>query len=446
MMVLPSTFRFLPFVFCLICYCLYPYAAIAQLSEDMSSDVDDVAETLLPVIGIFVEEEYNDNIYLRSEGELDDYITRIITSFLWTRSNPLWNFDISYSPRQIIYTRNTERNELRHTANLAAGVTLVRNLAFLDVTDTFARVSLDSRRERTGISSFAGQTDSNLLSIHPYFRRNISRSTRLEVGYEYTNTNYNSVGASSSVYGSSYGTDRESHGVTAIFEKNLSERLDGDVSYRFTRDIVDDNGSTLYGYLQSYDRHEVNLAIRYNYSRRLDLSVSGGVNRIKFDSDNVNDGTIWDSEISYRFSAAVNCAYRYYQSYENSVQYGVYKLKRQSVELSYERRTRLALGFFTTGNEYLEINRKDKSWGVTTSVDVPIQRSLEFRMTGDWRNRTYDPEGETLRRSIARASMRWAVSRSLSFEAGYRYAKEKSSINYNSYNSNAVYLRANAEF
>ncbi len=442
-------YRLSPFVLCFLCFCGYPYTAKAQLSEDLVSGTADVAQSLRPAIGISVEEEYNDNIYLRPDGELDDYITRISPSFLWSRSNPRWNFDISYSPRQILYAKNTGFNELRHTAFLTAGATLVRNLAFIDVTDTFTRVSLDSRRERTGISSFAGQTDSNTLVVNPYFRRNFSRSSRLEVGYEYTNTDYNRVDASGLVYGSSYGTDRQSHGIAAIFEKNFSEQLDSEVSYRFTREIVEDSAGTLYGYLgylQNYDRHEADLTIRYIYSRRLNLSVRGGFNRIKFDDGNSNDGSIWEIEMSYRISAAVNNSYRYLQSYENSVQYGVYKLKRQSLEFDYERRISLALGFFTTEYDYLEINRKDSSWGITTSVGVPIKRNLDFGLTGEWRNRTYEPEDENLIRSIARASVRWAASEYLSFESGYRYAKEKSTSYYNTYENNAVYLRANAEF
>lgn len=446
MTVPPPAFRLSPFALCLLYLCIYPYAAIAQLSGDAVPGVDDVAESLRPVIGISVEEEYNDNIYLRPDGELDDYITRVSPSVVWGRSNLLWNFDISYSPRQIIYARNTERNELRHTAGLAAGATLIRNLAFIDVTDTFTRVSLDSRRETTGISSFAGQTDSNSLTVNPSLRRNLSRSTRLEVGYEYTKTDYSNVGASDTVYVSSYGNDRESHGVTAIFEKNISEQFDSDVSYRFTREAIQGGGRTLTLALQNYDRHEVALTIRYNYSSRLDFSVRGGVNRIEFDDGNTNDGTIWDSEISYSFSTAASCSYNYYQSYENSVQYGVYKLKRQSLELSYEHRIRLASEIFTDSYRYLEINRKDLSWGVTTSVDIPIQRRLDFSLSGEWRNRTYEPEGENLRRSIVRALVRWTASGSLSFETGYRYAKEQSNIDYNSYESNAVYLRANAEF
>lgn len=118
---------------------------------------------------VAISEEVTDNIYEQAIGRRQELTTRLRPGATFTYHSPLWRWDTAYTFEYRNYARNSRNNEYNHDAALKGNLALVDNFLFLDLSDTYHRVTLDiSRDAATESSLFLNQTDQNIAIISPY--------------------------------------------------------------------------------------------------------------------------------------------------------------------------------------------------------------------------------------------------------------------------------------
>ena len=393
-------------------------------------------KSLSSSFSLSVEEEYNDNIYQDSNAsQSPDFITRIRLGMAASLSGPMLNIKLSYQPEQILFSRNTDKNDLRHEFNASLnigadkGITLIRNLVFLDLSDTINREAFYSRREAKKEDYAIDQTTTNELKIHPYIKKNLTRTNSLECGYEYTNTAYSDSDA----------TDRQSYGGSLIWNKIFSRKLEGNISYSLTRELAQRTD------FHDYSRQEVGLGLSDQIAPSVKLVGAGGYDWLAFASkgskssvdsqnsadskDNVDnldsldsvdsvdslnklEGAFWSIDLNgaLPLMKTPTIFYRYETSYQNSIDGGVLSLRRHNLGWDYQRRIHITWTMFRQKEDYQELDWVDESSGIDFSLTVPVNRMLDFTLAGEWVKSDYEPDGETVRYYSADTGIRWRLS------------------------------------
>ena len=237
---------------------------------------------------ITVGEEYNDNVFLARYNKQEDYITRLFPGFNLTSRSSLFdlNLDLAYDYRY--YANGTKKGDNTADINFRDHSELVKSLFFVDVLDTYQRVSLSTTTNFATQSSFVNQTDQNIFDLNPYFvMRNETRYTPI-LGYKYVNTWYKeSTGGISTVDNIGY----------AEMITDLSSTMTFTTGVRYTHDTNS---------VQSYDKTDVYAGPKHTYAPNSYVYLLIGESFLNF--QHVNGTTkhvIWDAGITHRYSTMV---------------------------------------------------------------------------------------------------------------------------------------------
>lgn len=232
--------------------------------------------------GLTLSEEYNDNVYLAPDNERTDYITRVVPAFHFVYTAPVWEWDLAYAYDFRYYAHQSKKDDSTHDLRLTNHTSLIRNFLFLDVRDTFRRVSLDTTRDFTQQSLFFNQTDENEFIVTPYVKFDLTSHTTGTAGYEYRNVWYRQRGA----------INKDEHTLSADFVDQLSLRTSLHGGARFTR--IDSEAVT-------YNKTDIYAGPRYEYADGSFLWVFLG--NSWFDSnkwESVSQGS-WDAGLTHLF-------------------------------------------------------------------------------------------------------------------------------------------------
>ena len=193
-----------------------------------------------------VSEEYNDNVLDSATDRRSDFITRVQPGMALRYRAPSLNGDVSYSFDYQNYARRTVENEENHYLNLRATAEVVKNLFFLEVSDTLSRVSLDATRDVTTESLYANLTDQNRAIVSPYLLWRLGEKSTLKTGYRFTDTSY----------WSSPGVDKREHRAFAEINHDPAARLNFNLGYAWSRSRSEP---------LDFDQHDLHAGIRYEY-------------------------------------------------------------------------------------------------------------------------------------------------------------------------------------
>lgn len=153
---------------------------------------------------ITVSEEYNDNVFLMPRDEVTDYITRLVPSVRVRYSAALWDWDILYDFEYRYYLRESVQNDITHRLNLVSTTRIIKDFFFLEIKDTYSRVSLLTGQDYTKVSDVVNQTEENELIVHPYFMLHPTGRTEIKTGYRYRNVWYDDPTAIDKIVHSGY--------------------------------------------------------------------------------------------------------------------------------------------------------------------------------------------------------------------------------------------------
>jgi hypothetical protein len=231
---------------------------------------------------ILLSEEYNDNIYLTTEGRLDDYTTTTaaIISFVYLARNWEWNVDYNYN--YLYYAKKTTSNDSFYSLNLINKDKIIAEVLFLDIQDQYSRVSLDVVRDYTQESNFINQTDKNLFSINPYIILQPFSQMTVTTGYLFTDTWYKDPLA----------IDRTDHTGYADVRQDLSPRSAMIAGVRHTRDL---------NIVENFTQDDVYLGQFYEYAENSVVTFRVGNTWFDFESKGRTSQVFWDASFTQRY-------------------------------------------------------------------------------------------------------------------------------------------------
>jgi len=235
--------------------------------------------------GIVIGEEYNDNIFLSPQDMSSDFISRIVPSIKFLYKAPLWDWDVSASYEYRYYSRFHDyvTNSDIPNLNLANHTRINDEYIFLDVKDTYSKTSLDPTRNFTQESAFVNQTDTNVLTVDPYFiMRPTSRMT-VTTGYTYLNTWYKDPKA----------IDQTTNTVYTGFQQEMSQRSNITAGIRHTENT---------NRIQDYTQDDVYLGQHYEYVENSILSVTIGNTWFHRKAAERISQVTWDVSLIHRYS------------------------------------------------------------------------------------------------------------------------------------------------
>jgi hypothetical protein len=238
--------------------------------------------TLVPSLA--VSEEYTDNVFETSGDRRSDYITRLLPGLALQYRAALWDWEGGYTFDYRYYARRSPADEITHNLGVHGLVRVMDEFFFLDLNDTYRRVSLDVTRDNTNESLFFNQSDQNVFTGSPYFVWRVAPQTNLRTGYRYVNTWYKEPTVE----------DRADHVAFAELTHELSTRASLNGGYTFTHQ----NAVT-----SNYDRHDVFAGGRYEYSARSFFFGQVGNTWIRYSFGRKTENLYWNAGASKNFDA-----------------------------------------------------------------------------------------------------------------------------------------------
>jgi len=316
---------------------------------------------------VTINEEFTDNIFEVSSNKRSEFITRIQPGFNSRYQAPFWNWDMGYNFDYRRYERKSRGDEYTHNAMLRGNLTLIDNFLFLEVSDTYSRVTLDvSRNAATESSIFLNQTDQNTATISPYLLWRIGEKDSLRTGYRYTDIRY---------WGS--GIERQEHGAFADLNHQVSSKFSLSAGYGFT-------------YLESqpsrYNKHDLSCGFRIEYAERSFIYGQIGNSWQQFVNGVDASYLFWNTGVTHDLGFAVAIL-------ETRVQTAADPLSVSTKETSYSGRLEKTLqrgmvGFSTSYSEYVNTetergNRQRLSFNATVRHEVFQSLSANLTATAE---------------------------------------------------------------
>lgn len=236
---------------------------------------------------VAISEEVTDNVFELPANKRTEFISRVRPGTTYNYQSPFWTWDAAYTFEYRHYARNSREDEFNHDAALKGNIAVVKNFLFLDLGDTYRRVSLDvARNAATESSLFLNQTDQNIATVSPYLVWRLRGDNTLKTGYRFTDTRY----------WDEIGIDKQEHRGFADLTHEITSRFSLSGGYAFTR----------FESLPSrFNKHDVNGGFRYEYADKSYFYGQIGNSWQQFDSGVKESYLFWNAGISHDFRFAV---------------------------------------------------------------------------------------------------------------------------------------------
>ncbi|HTP66080.1 MAG TPA: TIGR03016 family PEP-CTERM system-associated outer membrane protein [Geobacteraceae bacterium] len=239
---------------------------------------------------IAASEEFIDNVYGTPNGRKADFITHLTPGLEIKYKAPFWDWDLAYLLDYVYFARHSMDYMLNHNINLTGNMRIIRDLLFLDLTDTYKKVSLDINRDTTVTSSFVNQADQNILLVAPHVELHPFPNMLLSSGYHYRKESYLN---STTTNATTYAIDKEEHGgfIKTVNELSSKSTFTSNLDYAYV--------STEVG--MHYNHFIPSLGIRYGFADNCVMDVSVGYSFFLFEHGPNTTGPYWNAGISYGF-------------------------------------------------------------------------------------------------------------------------------------------------
>lgn len=241
--------------------------------------------SLKPYLSVAMEA--TDNVYEQPLNKRHEFITRVRPGVAGHYQSPLWTWDLTYAFEYRNYARASKSNEYNHDASLKGTIAAVENLLYLDLSDTYKRVSLDvARNAATESSLFLNQTDQNVASVSPYIRWRLRGDNILKTGYRFTDTRYWDTTS----------IDKREHQGFMELTHELTAKFSISAGYTFNR---------LESKPSRYNKHDAFGGFRYEYADKSFLFGQVGNSWQKFDHGANVNYLFWNAGLTHDLGVAV---------------------------------------------------------------------------------------------------------------------------------------------
>ena len=381
---------------------------------------------------LMVEEEYNDNIFLDSSTEEEDFITTFQPGISLNYQNRSIEAMVDYSLRYRFYKENSDENldDFKDVQQANATALFFSGRPFtLRLSEVIGREALDQRDDNE--FSDADRSTVYRSTVAPEYRLQLAPTFSLVAGYTYDRSDYVD----------SQGDDVEEHEGRISLVKQVS--ADSEVFARYTYAIQESETAA-----DEFDRQDYTLGITQQLGGRTTVSMEGGISQVEYDSGYDTDGTNWLVNIDYHLSDPVTLTLAYMQDFTVTASDGLTETQEASFGATYTKESLSAsTELFWNNSDYVRDDREDEAYGIRFDLEKPLARAITANFDAEYERAENGDLGsnEDVDRLTLGASLGYEYRRFLA-SLGYRYRINESDIDANDYNNNIVTLSASVRF
>jgi len=381
---------------------------------------------------LMVSEEYNDNIYLDSGNEEEDWITTVQPGISLNYSNRSVEATVDYSLRYRLYKDNSDENldDFKDVQQANATALFFSGRPFtLRLSEVISREALDQRDD----NEFSDSDRSTVYrtTVAPEYRLQLAPTFSLVAGYTYDRSDYVDSRAD----------DVEEHEGRISLVKQVSASSEVFARYAYAIQVSETAAD-------EFDRQDYTLGLTQQLGGRTTVSVEGGISQIEYDSGYDTDGTNWLVNIAYNLSEPVTISLGFSQDFTVTAIDGLTETQEASFGATYTKESLSASTvMFWNNSDYVRLDREDQAYGVRFDLAKPLARAVTANFDAEYERAEYDDFGtnEEVDRLTVGASLGYEYRRFLA-SLGYRYRINESDINTNDYTNNIVTLSATVRF
>ncbi len=233
-----------------------------------------------------VGEEYTDNVFETSANKRADYITRVQPGINLQYKAPFWDWDIGYVFDNRYYARGSRSDDITHNLVGKGLIKVIEEFMFLELSDTYTRVSLNVSRDTSQENLFVNQSDRNIFTASPYFLWRLGTLATLKTGYRYVNTWYREP----------TGVNRQDQSAFAELSHVFSPKASVTAGYSFTHEITDSN---------DYDKHDAYAGGRYEYAEKSFVFGQVGNTWMLYSTGSRLSNIFWNAGLTHDFGGVV---------------------------------------------------------------------------------------------------------------------------------------------
>lgn len=375
---------------------------------------------------IAISEEYTDNVFETRDDKKSDYITHLLPGISFNYTAALLELDLRYAYDYRYYAKGSRSDDSTHDLNFRGTSILIRDLFYLEVRDTYSRVSLDVSRDRTQEGIFVDQTDTNEIYASPYFDFRPGPKTTIRTGYRYRNVWYEEP----------EGIDRRQHIGFAETTYEYSPRLNLTSSYTFTHENSRD----------PFERHAPNIGFRYEYRDRSFIMAQGGYTWFSTKLHGDDNSPFWNANITHAMGTYI-VSLTTGVSYPDDPQSGATRETHYGLAVTKELRRgsfECSLSYAKYTGNAIDVDRRYGA-GVTLRYDLGARVAATLTATIEKYDHT-DPNTYT-RRIFVNPSLTYPLPKEVFLSLSYVYANYYSPLIYDdNYTLNRVILEARKTF
>ena len=237
---------------------------------------------------ITLSEEYTDNVLDTNSPKKTDFITQAQPGILFSYQAPFWDWNLSYAYDYRHYAKGSQADDYTQNANLQGLLKLVDEKLFLDVSDTYQRVSLNVARDTSNETLFQNQSDQNVGTLSPYLVLHPTGTLMVKTGYRYVNTWYKD----------SLAVSKQSHTGFLDTTYEMTPRFFATAGYSYTKELSETAGNGL-TYQQAY------LGPRYEYADKSFIFAQGGAIMTRYSTGPQTPKPYWNAGLTHTSGTVV---------------------------------------------------------------------------------------------------------------------------------------------
>jgi predicted porin len=379
---------------------------------------------------IAVRQAYDDNIYLTKEDRESDFITRVLPSFNMQYKSESWDLSSDYTLNWWYYWKLKQGKD-SHNLNLSSQVRVIKNLIYLDVSDTYSSVILNPRRPSTDINLEINRSDSNNAIISPYVKYQITPLLSLLSGYKYENIWYKEEN----------GVKRQIHTGFATVEYKFSPSLITSLSVEHTYDRPEKNKTA-----ETNHQTEAFFRAVYTLNPQTDLNASIGYSWISFANKTRENIILYSVLLTHHFGGTGRVELRADSTFTPSPEFGVMESYSEQLNLIYGETCIVNGGIFHSINRYLEIAQKDISIGSIAGIEYKLNPRLTTKVSGRYGKNKFLPEDRNTKIYGASGEISYKLTNKATLSLSYNYQRGISRIDIDDYWDNVVAVEINLTF
>ena len=376
---------------------------------------------------VTLREEYDDNIFLTKDNRVDDFITKVIPSISIKYKTPIWDLGLNETFYWWYYAKQA-RGYYSNDANIISKLTVIKNLLYFDVTDTYSSVILNPRGPSTTENLNVNRSDSNTFNASPYVKYQLDPATAVTAGYAYTDIWYRS----------SDGVNRQQHKGFLSIQHAFNPK----VNILLGAEYVEDRPKNTE---PENDQTAVFTTVLYNIDPRTSFEGTAGYRMFTFEDSADQNKPFYDVGVVYRLPQKGKIQLRASQLFSASATQGIVETALQKLTVSYGEAFSVEGSVYHSKDNYFEIGQTNEATGFLAGLTYAPNPRRTYRVSGGYERDKYLPGDERRSIYLASAGVDYRLSAKVILGIAYAYNRSTGQLETNNYIDNIVLLQLRME-